>query len=41
VNDYRYEVEDWFDDPLYPALGDVSHWNKWLFAEDKNPVGTE
>jgi uncharacterized repeat protein (TIGR02543 family) len=41
VNDYRYEVEDWFDDPLYPALGDGSHWNKWLLAEDKNPVGTE
>ncbi|MDR1573726.1 MAG: DUF4430 domain-containing protein [Clostridiales Family XIII bacterium] len=41
VNDYRYEVEDWFDDPSYPALGDGSHWNRWLLAEDKNPGGAE
>ncbi len=37
VNDWRYEIEDWFDDPDYPALGDGSDWNKWLLAEDKEP----
>lgn len=37
VNDYRHEVEDWFDDPNYPAIGDGTYWNQWLKAEDKNP----
>jgi hypothetical protein len=30
VNDYRYEVGDWFNDLEYPALGDGGQWNKWL-----------
>jgi hypothetical protein len=34
VNDYRHEVEDWFDDLDYPALGDGSWWSKWLDAPD-------
>ncbi|MDR1330411.1 MAG: S-layer homology domain-containing protein [Oscillospiraceae bacterium] len=37
VNDYRFEVNDWFNDPGYPALGDASVWNKWLEAADVNP----
>ncbi len=40
VNDYRHEVEDWFDDPDYPALGDGTYWNKWLKADDKDPVSS-
>ena len=35
VNDYSYEVEDWFgNDPNYPALGDGTYWNLWLKAND-------
>jgi len=34
VNDYRYEVEDWFDG----SSGDEGVWNTWLLAEDKNPA---
>lgn len=41
VNDYRYEIADWFDDPDFPALGDGSDWNKWLLAEDKDPDGSK
>ncbi|MDR1588947.1 MAG: S-layer homology domain-containing protein [Oscillospiraceae bacterium] len=37
INDYRYEVQDWFDDKDYPALGDGNQWNKWLEAPDTNP----
>jgi hypothetical protein len=37
VNDYRHEVEDWFDDLAYPALGDGSQWNKWLNVSDRAP----
>lgn len=37
VNDYRYEVEDWFDNEQYPALGDGTLQNKWLSASDTNP----
>ncbi len=29
VNDYAYEVKDWFDDPNYPAQGDSSTWVDW------------
>ena len=35
VNDYAYEVQDWFESKDYPALGDASTWNGWLKAEDK------
>lgn len=39
VNDYSYEVSDWFDDdPAYPSLGNSSTWNKWLKAPDVNPT---
>ncbi len=34
VNDYRYEVHDWFDEPDYPALGDGTYYNEWLKAPD-------
>jgi hypothetical protein len=37
VSDYRFEVNDWFNDPGYPALGDAGTWNKWLEATDVNP----
>jgi hypothetical protein len=35
VNDYSYEVEDWFDDPNYPSLGDGTYYNRWLMAPDR------
>ena len=35
VNDYSYEVEDWFgSDPRWPSLGDGTYWNLWLKAPD-------
>lgn len=37
VNDYRYEVSDWFDDPEHPSLGDGTYWNEWLKAKDADP----
>jgi hypothetical protein len=38
VNDYSYEVADWFDEPAYPKLGDGTYWNKWLEAADVAPT---
>ncbi len=32
VNDYSYEVHDWFDEPDYPALGDGTYYSLWLKA---------
>ncbi|MDR1329389.1 MAG: S-layer homology domain-containing protein [Oscillospiraceae bacterium] len=39
VNDYAYEVADWFEDESeYPTLAtDSGFYNKWLEAENKNP----
>jgi len=38
VNDYRYEVEDWFDEPAYPsAATDGTFYNRWLEAADVRP----
>lgn len=34
INDYRYEVEDWFDG----SLGNEDLWNRWLKAADVNPT---
>ena len=35
VNDYSYEVEDWFDDPNYPKLAkNDQYYNGWLKAAD-------
>ena len=35
VNDYSYEVADWFeDDPRWPSLGDGRYYNRWLKAKD-------
>ena len=35
VNDYSYEVEDWFDDPNYPKLAtNDKYYNGWLKAAD-------
>ena len=38
VNDYSYEVSDWFDDPGYPNLGNVSTWDPWLKVPDVDPT---
>ena len=47
VNDYRYEISDWFDDPTFSAHGDGSLHSRWLIAPDilggtggGNPGGT-
>ena len=37
VNDYSYEVSDWFDDPDYPNLGNASTWDPWLKVADVDP----
>ena len=37
VNDYAYEVEDWFSDETYPALGDESTWVDWDAVPDVEP----
>ena len=34
VNDYRYEVSDWFNEATHPSLGDGTFHNKWLTASD-------
>ena len=34
VNDYRYEVEDWFDELKYPALGNGTLHNLWREAKE-------
>ncbi|MCL2257034.1 MAG: DUF4430 domain-containing protein, partial [Candidatus Bathyarchaeota archaeon] len=34
VNDFLYEVEDWF----YGSLGDSTMWSKWLEASDVDPL---
>ena len=38
VNDYRWEVEDWFSDPKHPSLaqekGITKYYNGWLKAAD-------
>ena len=38
VNDYRWEVEDWFDEPNWPSLakqqGVTKYFNLWLNAPD-------
>ena len=38
VNDYSYEVSDWFDDPDYPNLGNASTWDPWLKVADIDPT---
>ena len=38
INDYAYEVRDWFDDdPNYPAQGDSSTWVDWDKIPDVDP----
>ncbi|MDR1573859.1 MAG: S-layer homology domain-containing protein [Clostridiales Family XIII bacterium] len=38
VNDYAYEVSDWFADAQYPSLAtSAKFYNKWLEAEDVDP----
>ena len=37
VNDYRYEVHDWFDG----SLGNSSTWSKWLEAADETLESNE
>ncbi len=39
INDYRYEVSDWFeDDGDYPNLGNSSTWDIWKYCPDVNPT---
>ena len=38
VNDYAYEVSDWFDDPDYPNLGNTTTWDIYLNCADVNPT---
>ena len=38
INDYSYEVSDWFDDPVYPNLGNASTWDPWLKVPDVDPT---
>jgi hypothetical protein len=39
VNDYAYEVKDWFEDEEYPsrATDAYNFYDEWLKAEDKDP----
>jgi hypothetical protein len=37
VNDFTYEVEDWFEGA---SLGNSATWSKWLDAKDVNPPGS-
>ena len=42
VNDYRYEVEDWFDEPLWPSLAtDDTYYSLWLNAPDTDPNASD
>ncbi|MDR1245993.1 MAG: S-layer homology domain-containing protein, partial [Clostridiales Family XIII bacterium] len=42
VNDYRYEVHDWFPDLDYPSLAtDSTYYNKWLLAPDRDPTAAD
>ena len=38
VDDYSYEVQDWFADASHPSLGSAATWNRWLEAADANPT---
>ena len=39
VNDYSYEVSDWWaDDPAYPQKGNTSTWDPWLKVADVDPT---
>ena len=39
VNDYAYEVADWFDDAEFPSLAeDDTFYNRWLEAPDVTPT---
>ena len=35
VNDYSYEVDDWYSEGSWQALGDGSYYNLWLKAPDR------
>ena len=37
VNDYSYEVSDWFDEPGHPSLGNAATWDPWLKCADVEP----
>ncbi len=37
VNDYAYEVKDWFNDSSWPAQGDASTWVDWDAVPDTLP----
>ncbi len=39
VDDYSYEVADWFSTPDYPRLGDGTYFDEWLTAGDTDPAG--
>lgn len=35
VNDYAYEVPDWFDEGAWQSLGDGRYYSRWLKAPDR------
>ena len=35
VNDYSYEIDDWYNEGSWQALGDGSYYNLWLKAPDR------
>ncbi len=35
VNDYSYEVDDWFSEGQWQSLGDGTYYNRWLLAPDR------
>ncbi len=35
VNDYAYEVPDWFDEGAWESLGDGRYYSRWLKAPDR------
>lgn len=41
VNDYSYEVSDWWNDAQYPNKGDSSTWDPWKKAADVDPKAEE
>ena len=34
INDYSYEVADWFNEGQWQSLGDGTYYNRWLMAPD-------
>ena len=41
VDDYSYEVADWFSEPGYPGFGNGDCYNAWLQALDEAPTAKQ